>query len=219
MADSLKQALLEYQANPPTLVKDKDGQAGNQKTKYADLEQVNEKVLKRLNELGVVYTSTPTIVDGKFALHCELEHVASETKLGGPWPIVMNENSQRMGSAVSYARRYALLALTNTAAASEDDDGHGGGRRTVQRQARPAAERTVQRPGSGTAGITPPQMRKLQALFTEAGISDREQRLAVVGQIVDRDVASANDLTLEEATKVIDRLLSTPAAPAEGDQP
>jgi hypothetical protein len=51
---SLDEALLMLQADLPTLVKDKDGQVGHQKTKYADLVQVNAVVLKRLNALGCV---------------------------------------------------------------------------------------------------------------------------------------------------------------------
>ncbi|NIL65028.1 ERF family protein [Salinispora arenicola] len=95
-------ALAEFQAKPPTLTKNK---AGHQ-SKYADLVQVNEQVLARLNELGIVYTCAPTLADeGKFVLAYELVHVASGERLTGRYPLKLSENPQQMGSAITYARR------------------------------------------------------------------------------------------------------------------
>jgi hypothetical protein len=53
--------------------------------------------------------------------------------------------------------------------------------------------------------ITPPQLRKLQAIFTEHNI-DRDMRLRISSRIVDRDVGSAKELTLQEAGVLIDTL-------------
>jgi hypothetical protein len=53
--------------------------------------------------------------------------------------------------------------------------------------------------------ITEPQMKKMQAIFTNAGI-DREQRLAASSAILQRDLATASDLTKDEATVLIDTL-------------
>ena len=57
----IDEALLMLQADPPVLVKDKKGQVGNQKTKYADLVQVNAVVLSRLNALGVAWVCCPDL--------------------------------------------------------------------------------------------------------------------------------------------------------------
>lgn len=219
MAATLAEALLELQAKPPVLTKNKTGH----QSKYADLVQVNEQVLSRLNELGVIWSCLPTLTDdGKFVLDYELEHVASGTKKSGRWPLKLSDNPQQMGSATTYGRRYALLAATGIAAEDEDDDGQAAtGRRTVQRATQasrePAAERpTAQRarpasnaplPGEAER-ITQPQMAKMQALFGEQGFTTSDDKRAFIVGVIDRELASARDLTKSEAKAVIDRLTS-----------
>jgi hypothetical protein len=72
-----------------------------------------------------------------------------------------------------------------------------------------------------TEGITQPQSKKLHAGFNDLGITDREQRLAYCTNLIGREVTSSNDLTKDEASRVIDAL-ETDAAPEpelfEGDE-
>lgn len=221
MATNLDEALLEFQADPPVLTKNK---AGHQ-SKYADLVQVNEKLLSKLNGLGVIFTSAPTrLDDGQFVLEYELKHVASQTAKGGRYPLKLSDNPQQMGSAITYARRYVLQSLTSVAAEDEDDDGQAAsGRRTAQRatqprqQPRPDAEPAQPRaqraapaappplPGE-TAGITEPQKRRIFALLGDRGITDRDKRLAGISKVIGRQIDSTNDLTRDEAARVIDVL-------------
>lgn len=56
--------------------------------------------------------------------------------------------------------------------------------------------------------ITDAQMRRMQAAFTEQGMG-REQRLAYVSMLLERDVESSKDLTKDEASRVIDSLSGT----------
>lgn len=207
---SLAEALLALQADPPLLTKNKDGQVGNQRTKYADLVQVNDQVLSRLNQLGLIWTCCPTVTDDglRCVLDYQLLHVASGEKLGGRYPI-KGENPQQQGSAITYARRYALLAVTGIAAEDEDDDGAGGGRKatTVSRRDRTAKTDpdavAVQRGGDQ---LTDGQRRKLYACLRDAGAGEREPGLALTGRILGREVESTNDLTKREAAQVIDHL-------------
>lgn len=53
--------------------------------------------------------------------------------------------------------------------------------------------------------ITGPQLKKLQTIFTEHNI-DRDLRLRISSRIVDRDIGSAKELTLQEAGVLIDTL-------------
>jgi len=215
---TMDEALLALQADPPILAKNRDGQVGNQKTRYADLVQVNQVVLARLNSYGVMYVCQPTMLeDGKFVLAYELKHVASGTTRTGNYPLKLSENSQQMGSAISYARRYALLAVTGVAAEEEDDDGRGtDGRGAAQRAARRASPEQVQQvaqrrpsgpplPAEGDL-ITKPQMANMQRLFTKHGTTDRYAKLAYVKQVIGREVGSATELTKVEAGRVIDAL-------------
>lgn len=157
---NIDEALLILQQDPPVLLKDQDGQVGNQRTKYADLVQANEKILSRLTALGVLWKTKPTTMllagpngsqDPRFVLDWTLLHVASGTFERGQYPLPAGANPMQNGSAITYARRYALIAVTNTVAEGMDDDGQGyrgrGGNMAqrstpVQReQAQPTAQR------------------------------------------------------------------------------
>ncbi len=133
------EALFMLQADPPVLKKDQSGQVGSQRTKYADLIQANAVILPRLCALGLLWVTAPTIrmlegtgdKDGpRFVLDWELKHIASGTKRTGAFPLPPNANPMQNGSAITYARRYALVAITNTVAEDEDDDGRGYAGRT-----------------------------------------------------------------------------------------
>ncbi|MGW5556896.1 ERF family protein [Micromonospora sp. NPDC003944] len=228
MADpkTLNEALAAFQVDPPVLTKNRDGQVGNQRTKYADLVQVNKQVLARLNELGVIYTTAPTLLDdNRFVLQYELLHVPSGEKMGGRYPLKLSENPQQMGSAISYARRYVLLALTGVAAEDEDDDGQAAsGRRYAQRAQqprqqhgddRPTAQRAARQAGGpalpgesspGAGGISEAQSRKLHACLREAGISTRDEALLYISDVLDKPIESTAQLSKSEAARVIDRL-------------
>jgi hypothetical protein len=54
--------------------------------------------------------------------------------------------------------------------------------------------------------ITAPQRARLMAVFGQLGISDRDERLQMSSKIVNRHVNSANELTKDEASALIDTL-------------
>lgn len=222
----IDEVILAIQAERPVLTKDRRGQVGNQKTKYADLVQVNEVVLKLLNSLSTTWTCRPHLEAGAFGLHYSLKHVPSGTELAGVWPLKLSENPQQMGSATTYGRRYALLAVTGIVADDEDDDGNAAaGERYAQRaparaaaSGRPAAQATAQRaqrPGArpplptdaGSAeGITVPQQRKLHATLNELGLGSREDGLREISKILGRPVESTKELSKDDAITVINGL-------------
>lgn len=154
---NLDEALLRLQADPPRLVKDQAGQVGNQKTKYADLIQANAIILPRLTALGVLWWTAPTLrmipgpngqQDPRFVLDWELRHLASDTFREGSYPLPAGANPMQNGSAITYARRYALLAVTNTVAEDDDDDGRGYAGRAG------TARREIVRPAPAPQGPT-----------------------------------------------------------------
>lgn len=231
--ESLDDALLILQADPPVLTKSKDGQVGNQKTKYADLVEVNKVVLGRLNELGVIYKCLPTMLGERFVLRYTLTHVPSGEFQTGDYPLNLSE-PQKMGSAITYARRYALLAVTGIAAEDEDDDGDAAsGRNYAQRAAapksqatdRPAAGQTAQRRSRPAAGARPAlpgeqetddkvgadQHRHMRALWTDLGAGQDEHRDFRLRKTAEwlgvERVDSSADLTREQADVVITRLI------------
>jgi len=229
--ESLDDALLILQADPPVLTKSKAGQVGNQKTKYADLVEVNKVVLARLNQLGVIWKCLPTMAGERFVLRYTLTHVPSGEFQTGDYPLNLSE-PQKMGSAITYARRYALLAVTGIAAEDEDDDGDAAsGRQYAQRaaqqsrarQSAPAQEaggRTAQRRAQPACGARPPlpgedpngpvgqdQHKHMHALWRELGYDgdgNRDTRLAIIAKLIGRpELESSADLTRAQADDVI----------------
>lgn len=227
--ESLDDALLQLQSDPPVLTKSKAGQVGNQKTKYADLVEVNKVVLARLNQLGVIWKCLPTMAGERFVLRYTLTHVPSGEFQTGDYPLNLSD-PQKMGSAITYARRYALLAVTGIAAEDEDDDGDAAsGRNYAQRaprqQAAAPAGRTAQRrsqpalPGeqadpNGPVGQD--QHRHMHALWRELGFGGdehRETRLTVTAKLAGLPALdSSAELTRAQAEAVIDGLKARKAA-------
>jgi hypothetical protein len=118
-------ALAAFQAGVPTVTKDAQGQVGNQKTRYADLASIAEAAYPKLAEHGLSYLAKPTLDDGAFVLRYALLHVGGHRE-GGSFPLPASATSQQMGSAITYARRYCLLAVTGIAPKDDDDDGAKG---------------------------------------------------------------------------------------------
>jgi hypothetical protein len=65
--------------------------------------------------------------------------------------------------------------------------------------------------------ISTAQRPKLHALFAEKGVTSRDSKLAYATRVAGRTIESSNDLTLDEASRVIDALEAWD--PASGDDP
>jgi hypothetical protein len=63
--------------------------------------------------------------------------------------------------------------------------------------------------------ITAPQLKRLHAMLGERGYGKRDVGLAVLGEILGRDVASTKDLTLAEASTAMDALDAESAEQAD----
>jgi hypothetical protein len=85
------------------------------------LADVSLAVLPALAKHGLSFTSQPTVVDGSFVLEYQLRHSSGES-ITGAYPLPDKGTPQSMGSAITYARRYALSAVTGVAP-DKDDDG------------------------------------------------------------------------------------------------
>ncbi len=136
---ALTKALTELQASLPVIGKDQEAKVksdkGSYTYKYADLADISAAVLSLLSGVGLAWTTRPTIEDGKFVLRYELRHISGEI-LAGAYPLPSASRPQEIGSAITYARRYALCAVTGVAPANDDQDAA-----TVERAAQ-SRERT-----------------------------------------------------------------------------
>lgn len=120
-------ALALAQAEFPTIHKDKtaqilgrDGKPGYS-YRYANLATIFEAVLKILAKNGLAVVQATHFENGALWLTTRLAHSSGEW-IEGVWPLKMYERPQDQGSALTYARRYALSALLGIAT-DEDDDG------------------------------------------------------------------------------------------------
>jgi ERF superfamily protein len=123
---SLAQALAALQTQLPKVDKAKTAKVKTDKANYtydyADLAQITRQLMPILGELGLSFTAKPTVTDdGRFVLAYKLLHVSGESEKG-QYPLPAQGTPQSMGSAITYARRYCLCAVTGVAP-EDDDDG------------------------------------------------------------------------------------------------
>jgi len=127
---TLAEALVMLQAQLPRVAKDQEARVTSQRTgkthtyRYADLADVSEALLPRMAALGLSFTCCPTVMDdgGRFVLDYSLRHVSSSEIISGLYPLPTSGSPQDIGSAITYARRYALCAVTGLAPGGDDDD-------------------------------------------------------------------------------------------------
>ena len=126
----LAKALAEFQAAQTGLELDKKGN----RSQYASVGSVMTKV-KQAAQHGLSFSQLVDYEDGVGThLKTYIMHTSGEEKVGR-YPIAVDDmtNNQKLGSAISYARRYALMAALGMAAGiqevefDDDDDGEING--------------------------------------------------------------------------------------------
>jgi hypothetical protein len=141
MRSELASALAKVQENLPKVGKNKTADVPGRPYTYAGLDDVSEVILPLLGKHGLSFTAWPTLNDGKLILAYALLHESGEER-GGTYPLPTG-TPQQIGSAITYARRYCLCAVTGIAA-DDDDDGAEGGNAQAPKAA--AGRQRSQRP-------------------------------------------------------------------------
>lgn len=167
----LQEALAAFQAELPKVSKNHTADMGARgKYKYADLKDVSEVVFPVLAKHGLAFTSMPDFTDsGVFVLHYLLTHKAGAS-FEGCYPLP-NGKPQEIGSAITYARRYALCAITGVVSDDDDDGQLAQKAATVAVQKRAGSPVQVMKaPGGFYSRIqTADTLDALQMLWEEAG--------------------------------------------------
>lgn len=91
-------------------------------SRYADLAAVVEAVVPALNKAGVAVIQSPAFDGSQVTITTILAHESGSSLTSALMLKPTKLDPQGVGSAITYARRYALLAMTG--AAPEDDDGN-----------------------------------------------------------------------------------------------
>lgn len=92
------------------------------KSKYVTLQAAIDAVLPALHANGFALIQATLVQDGRTILRTHITHVNGES-ISSDYPVhPVKADPQGEGSALTYARRYALMALCGIA--PEDDDGN-----------------------------------------------------------------------------------------------
>ena len=121
----IAKALAAFQADLPKVELDADNP--HFKSKFTSLSHLSSVVLPLLSKHGIAFSATPQVTENGFVMEAHLLHESGE-RLTASFPIT-DTLPQKVGSAVTYYRRYALAALTGVVA-DLDDDGHAASNST-----------------------------------------------------------------------------------------
>lgn len=95
------------------------------KFKYADLASIWEGVRKPLTDCGLSLTQHPETEGQTVTVRTMLLHLSGEYLESSLSMQAVNTTPQAVGSAITYARRYAMSAMLGISS-EEDDDGEAG---------------------------------------------------------------------------------------------
>ena len=95
------------------------------KSNYATLDNCISSTKHILNDNDIFVSQAPTVIDGNSVIETILFH-SSGQYLGSNYPVVASKanDPQAQGSAVTYARRYSLLATLFVGTGEDDDAEH-----------------------------------------------------------------------------------------------
>jgi hypothetical protein len=146
------------------------------KSRYADLAACVEAVIDSLNANGIALIQRTHDSDNGVAVETMFVHESGETLSGGILHVpAAKHDPQGYGSALTYARRYSLMAACGIA--PEDDDANLAQRTTVNAQSRIGRVSVpTGKDGSVTASFNPPA--------GEVTVTPSPERIAEVETII-----------------------------------
>ena len=203
---ALTEALVAAQAEMPHLTRDATAEGGQFSYKYLTLEKLLAETVPVLNRHGLALIQYPTMIGEAgllgYALKTELRHVSGDgVDTTFPLACGIGDSAQKVGSALTYARRYSLLSMLGLSA-DEDDDGKAAQPAKAEPKP-PATERPV---SSGTAKQIGLNLQLLDKAFPNYIEGNTWEELAKAW-IRDRYVkSSVGDLTEAEAVALNDWL-------------
>ena len=175
------------------------------KSKYADLASVWDVCRKPLSEngLSVVQTTSMPSLD-RVALETTLLHISGQW-IQSTYPVKpVKDDPQGLGAALTYARRYGLMAMIGIA--PEDDDGEtaagrGQKEKKMEAQVKPQEKK-------GPAMVTEAQIKKIHVDAKKSGLDEATYYALLLKRF---GVKSSKELTVEQASKLIEEFNAPPA--------
>lgn len=145
---NLVAAMVKVQGSLPTIQRAKRAdiqtlKGGKMSYTYADLAAVWSTARRVLTENGLVLLQPFALRDGKAMLQTLLAHTSGEWVAGELQIALDASDPRKVGSTITYYRRYCLGAMVGAVTADEDDDAA-----SVADQSRRPTSVTVRRPGA-----------------------------------------------------------------------
>jgi hypothetical protein len=158
------------------------------KSRYADLAACVEAVIDSLNDNGVALIQQTHECEGGVMVETMFVHESGEQFSAGKLFVpATKHDAQGYGSALTYARRYSLMAACGIA--PEDDDGNAATASAPKRQ----AVAPVQPAPIKTIGVT--EAETIEKLAAQAGVAHHAIAKAYgVADIIDLPVTKAQEV-------------------------
>ena len=121
LTDALAKAQVCYLPVKRTLKVSFPTKVGQKEYNYAPLEEVIEATRKALSDNGLAIMQPTKIIEGKLIVETLLSHNSGEWIKGEILIESQDASPQSKGSALTYARRYALSSMLGVASEEDDD--------------------------------------------------------------------------------------------------
>lgn len=186
-------ALVAALATMEDIPKTRTADMGKYKYTFADLADVLGYLRPKLAEHGLAVVQEPFTDDKGTSVSTTILHKSGQWIESRPLRLPAGSDAQSHGSAITFARRYQLLAQLGLA--TEDDDG------AAAKSSRP--QTATKHRSQPSAGPSQAVTARAMAMFKEAEIEDRDERLQFVSYVTKRSVKSWSDITAKEADDVL----------------
>lgn len=163
------------------------------KNKYADINLILDAISDKLLENGLVILQAP---QANLTLKTEIIDVETSEKIISETPLIGCNDMQKLGSAITYARRYAIVSML--CLEQEDDDGNKASGKDVKKPAEKPGTKQTEATSVNTAEHFNAVMSLIDALTfdnMEASKAKIRQLYTIIGN---KDLQSEITKSLKE---------------------
>ena len=213
--DKLIESLAKAQGEFKPIVK--DTQNPFFKSKYADLATIIAATQPALSKHGLSVMQLPRVDAHQAGVKTIIAHSSGQwvsTELMLPAAQGSKFDAQTVGSALTYARRYALQAILGVAADADDDGnaaaGNNGSKGAAQETAKRQLEEKSKSDDPKVAAIAKEGLAKINAVDTSKDLKVQLQRSLE---------AQKNDALFDEIEGPLEHVRAFETSPAKGSRP
>ena len=206
-------SMAEFQRRCPPIKKTKRVNAGPYSYSYAPLDEILTTIQPVMGEVGLSVSWKTTEIGEKVSVACIIAHELGHTQESGAFIIPISSAqeqrgpnaAQRVGIAISYAKRYSLLGIIGLAPEDDDDAGSHGERAS---RAEPEAARAEPNGAEGELTIGEGRVRMLSAVATGHKWTDDALHDLLAGYKYN----SRKDIRVKDFDAIVTKLKAGPGA-------